>query len=153
VSRRCERISVSAVALLRQEVDELFKRITTLDRSELLPTSEWCPAVDVYELRDRLVVVIEVPGLQPESLRVSLRAGSLVVRGERRARRAGGEVSFLCLERPHGRFERTIPLDLPHDAVHARASLGRGLLTVTVPRLHERRGQETVLSIEREPAE
>ncbi len=153
MSRRCDRVSVSAVALLRQEVDELFQRISALDRSELLPTGEWCPAIDVYELRDRLVIVVEVPGLAPESLRVSLRGGALTVSGERRARRAGSDLSFLCLERPHGRFQRTISLDMPHDAVHACATLGRGLLTVTVPRLRERRGQETVLSIEREPAE
>ncbi len=36
---------------------------------------------------------------------------------------------------------------------HARATLGRGLLTVTVPRLRERRGQETPIEIEREPGE
>ncbi len=153
MSHRSERMTVSAVALLRQEVNELFHRISALDRSELPPTGEWCPPVDVYELRDRLVIVVEVPGLPPEALRVALRAGALVVSGERRGRRGGGEISFLCLERPHGRFQRSIPLDMPLDAAHARATLGGGLLTVTVPRLRERRGQENVLRIEREPAE
>ncbi len=153
MSRRSERVTVSAVALLRQEVNELFQRISALDRSELPPTGEWCPPVDVYELHDRLVIVVEVPGLSAESLRVALRGGALVVSGERRGRRTGGEVSFLCLERPHGRFQRTVPLDVPLDAGHARATLGGGLLTVTVPRLRERRGQENVLRIEREPAE
>ncbi len=145
MSRRIERTPVSAVALLRQEVNDLFQRMSVLDRSEPLPAGEWCPPVDVLEWRDRLVIVVEVPGLAPEALHVSLRAGALVIAGERRARRAGGEASYLCLERPHGRFERSIP--------HARATLGRGLLTVTVPRLRERRGQENVLSIEREPTE
>ncbi len=153
MSRRSERITVSAFALLQQEVNDLFERISALDRSELLPTGEWCPAVDVYELRDRLMIVVEAPGLSAESLRVAFRSGSLVVSGERRGRRTAGEVSFLCLERPHGRFQRTIRLDLPLDAAHARATLGKGLLTVAVPRLRERRGQETVLPIEREPVE
>jgi HSP20 family protein len=153
VSRRGERLPVSAVALLRQEVSELFQRLSAFDRAERLPAGEWCPPVDVYESRERLVIVIEVPGLPPESLRVAFRGGALVLSGERRARRSGGEVSFLCFERPHGRFERTIPLDSPLDVVHARATLGGGLLTVTVPRLRERRGQETVVPIEREPAE
>jgi HSP20 family protein len=153
VSRRSERAPVSAVALLRQEVNDLFLRISTLDRSEPLTAGDWCPAVDVFEWRDRLLVVVEVPGLAPESLRVSFREGALVVSGERRPRRGGTEVSFLCLERPHGRFERKIPLDLPLDVAHARATLASGLLAVTVPRLRERRGQESVVPIQREPSE
>jgi len=73
--------------------------------------------------------------------------------GERRARRTGAGATYLCLERPHGRFERTIPLDAPLDVARARASLSGGLLTVTLPRLRERRGRETVVPIEREPRE
>jgi HSP20 family protein len=139
---------VSALALLQQEVNELFHRLALLDRSDRLPGSEWSPAVDVYEARDRLVIVAEVPGLVPESLRVSFRDRALVLSGERRARRAGSSVSFHCLERPHGRFEREILLDVPVDVARAQATLGDGLLTVTVPRLRERRGRETPVPIE-----
>jgi HSP20 family molecular chaperone IbpA len=39
------------------------------------------------------------------------------------------------------------------DVARARASLAGGLLTVTLPRLRERRGHETVIPIEREPTE
>ena len=153
MSRRVDYAPVSALALLRQEVQELFHRISALDRSEPLPAAEWCPPADVFESRENLLLVLEVPGLPPESLRVVFRRGALVVSGERRARRAGGGVSFLCLERPHGRFERTIPLDLPLDVARARASVHAGLLTVTVPRRRERRGQDVVVPIEREPSE
>jgi HSP20 family protein len=153
MSRRADRVSVSAVALLRQEFLDLFQRISSLDRPEPLPASEWCPPVDVFESQEQLVVVIEVPGLAPEALRVAFRRGALVVTGERRARRSGGSASFLCLERPHGRFERTIPLEIPLDVARARASVSGGLLTVTVPKRRERRGQEVVVPVEREPAE
>jgi HSP20 family protein len=132
---------------------ELVHRLSVLDRADRLPGSEWSPAVDVFESHDRLVVVIEVPGLTPESLRVSYRERELVLAGERRARRTGPGTTFLCLERPHGRFERAIPLEVPVDVARARATLAGGLLTVTLPRLHERRGRETVIPIEREPTE
>ena len=134
-------------------MNELFQRLSVLDRADRLPGSEWSPAVDVFESRDRLVVVIEVPGLPPESLRVVFRERELVLAGERRARRTGAGSTFLCLERPHGRFERAIPLDVPVDVARARATLAGGLLTVTLPRLRERRGRETVVPIEREPPE
>jgi len=153
VTRRPPRPPVSALALLQQEMGEIVHRLSALDRADRLPGSEWSPSVDVFEFRDRLVVVVEVPGLPPESLRVVFRERDLVLAGERRARRAGAGATFLCLERPHGRFERTIPLDVPVDVGRARATVAGGLLTVTLPRLRERRGRERVVPIEREPRE
>jgi HSP20 family protein len=153
VTRRAPRPPISALALLQQEMGELVHRLSVLDRADRLPGSEWSPAVDVFEARDRLVVVIEVPGLPPESLRVVFREREIVLAGERRARRTGPGSTFLCLERPHGRFERAIPVELPVDVARARATLAGGLLTVTLPRLRERRGRETVVPIEREPTE
>ncbi len=153
MTRRAPRPPISALALLQQEMGELVHRLSVLDRADRLPGSEWSPAVDVFEARDRLVVVIEVPGLAPESLRVVFRERELVLAGERRARRPGPGTTFLCLERPHGRFERAIPLEVPVDVARARATVAGGLLTVTLPRLHERRGRETVIPIEREPTE
>jgi HSP20 family protein len=149
---RAARPPISAMALLQQEVNELFQRLSILDRADL-PGTDWSPAVDVFEQRDRLVVVAEVPGLTPESLKVAFRERSLAITGERRTPRVGAGASFHCLERPHGKFERTIPLDMPVDVANARAVLVGGVLTVTLPRLRERRGRETVIAIEREPSE
>ena len=153
MTRRPPRPPVSALALLQQEVGQMVQRLTLLDRADRLPGSEWSPAVDVFESRDRLVVVMEVPGLPPDALRVVYRERELVLAGERRARRTGPGATFHCLERPHGRFERTIPLDVAVDVARAKASLAGGLLTVFLPRLRERRGRETVIPIEREPSE
>lgn len=153
MTRRSARPPTSALALLQQEVNQLFQRLTLLDRSEHLPGTEWCPPVDVYETRGCLVVVIEVPGLSSESLKVAFRGHSLVVTGKRKTPRPGVGVSFQCLERPDGRFQRVLPLEMPIDVAGARAKLERGLLSVTLPRLRERRGRETVIPIDREPEE
>ena len=153
MTRRAPRPPITALALLQQEMGELVHRLSVLDRADRLPGSEWSPAVDVFEARDRLVVVVEVPGLAPESLRVVFRERELVLSGERRPRRTGPGCSFLCLERPHGRFERVIPVEAPVDVARAKATLRGGLLTVSLPRLRERRGRETVVPIEREPTE
>ena len=151
MTRRPARPPTSALTLLQHEVNQLFQRLTLLDRSEHLPGGEWCPPVDIYESRGCLVVVMEVPGLSPESLKVAFRDHSLVIAGRRRTPRPGAGVSFQCLERPDGRFQRVLPLDMPIDVAGARARLERGLLSVTLPRLRERRGRETVISIDREP--
>lgn len=153
MTRRQARPAMAGLAMLQQEVNELFQRLSIVDRSDRLPGSEWSPAVDVLELRERLIVIVEVPGLALDSLKVAFRDRALVLVGDRRAPRVGQGARFHCLERPHGKFERTIPMDEPVDVAHASATLAGGLLIVTLPRLRERRGRETVIPIEREPTE
>jgi HSP20 family protein len=153
IPRRAPRTPITALALLRQEVNQLFERLALLDRADAVAGGEWSPAVDVYESRGRVVVVVEAPGLIAEALKVIYRERDLVVKGERKARRTGAGVGFLCLERPHGRFERTIPLDVAVDVAQAQATLAGGLLTITLPRLQERRGRETVIPIQWEQDE
>jgi len=146
------RVAHPDLALLHQELSQLIGRLVEFDRSDRAGIGEWLPSVDVFESRGVLTVVVEVPGLGPESLRVTCSNGQVVVSGERRERRA--QVSgFLCMERPHGRFSRTILLDAPVDVPQAEARLEGGLLTITLPRLKDRRGREAVIPVTRENGE
>lgn len=132
-----------------QELERLFARLG-LPNENALPAEAWTPCVDVFEAEGTMTVVMEVPGVSPDSLRVAWSSGRLTVNGERRERRPAGAVAFLCMERPHGRFTRTVPLDVPVDARRAQARLQGGLLTVVLPRLDDRRGRETVIPVERQ---
>jgi HSP20 family protein len=141
------------LALLQRELNDLVGRLTTPEappaRSGL---GEWLPAVDVFDCRGKLYVVVEAPGLAPESLRVACRGGKLAISGERREQRPPGGAGFLCMERPHGRFTRVIDLDLAVDLAGAEAKLRDGVLTIAIPRLKDRRGRETVIPVEAEPS-
>ena len=53
------------------------------------------------------------------------------------------------MERPQGRFKRVIPLDIAVDLREAHASLEDGLLTITLPRVKDRRGREVVIPVAR----
>jgi HSP20 family protein len=151
--RRPLRTTHLDLSLLRREVHQLLERLADLDRSEPRSDGEWLPSVDVFECHGKLTIVAEVPGLASDSLRVMFRDRQLVITGERRERRPAGTASFLCMERPQGRFTRLVALDLPLDVRSAEARLAGGLLTVTVPRLKDRRGRATVIPILREDPE
>jgi HSP20 family protein len=148
VTRKTARLPLSAVSLLQREVNQLFERLSLLDKTDRPAQGEWSPSVDVYESRGRLVVVAEVPGLTVDSMKVVCRERELVISGERRARKPGAGQNYLCLERPSGRFERTISLEGAVDLRETKARFDAGLLIVTLPRLKERRGRETVIPIE-----
>jgi len=139
------------LALLQREINQLFERLLEFQGAEAGTGAVWRPGVDVYESRGRLVVVAEVPGVAPESLRVMLHERELVLTGERLPPRTQAEhATFLCVERPHGQFRRAIPLDAAVDGPQAEARLQNGLLVVELPRLKERRGRATAIPVERE---
>jgi len=142
---------VPSLALLQRGAREALARLAELGRAEPELTGEWCPDADVYECDGTIVVVVEVPGLSPQSLKVVCKERVLVVSGERQeAPGEPGERAFLCLERPRGRFVRVLRFEMPLDSAGARARLGGGLLTVTMPQLRERRGREIVIEVENE---
>jgi HSP20 family protein len=137
------------LASLQREIDQLFGRLMQFDRGPRPAAGEWSPSTDVFECRDQIVVMLEVPGLRPDSLKISYKNHKLLITGERRERRpGGGGTVFLCMERPQGRFTRSIPLDQAVDIPRAEAQLSAGVLTIIIPRLKDRRGRETLIPIQ-----
>ena len=138
------------LAFLHQELKHLFDRLASLEKASRPEGSGWQPPVDVYEAKGKVVIVMEVPGVKPETLKVVMRDRALHVSGERKGRPPASVQAFLCMERAGGRFTRTVPLDVALDVPQAEAKLGRGLLTVEIPRLKDRRGRETEIPVQRE---
>src|SRR5262245_66521413 len=106
--RRLEAEPITDLAILQREINQLFEKLAEFDRASRPQAELWLPAVDVFECRGNLIVVMEVPGLRADSLKVVAREGALSVSGERRERRPNGAVAFHCLERAQGRFIRDV---------------------------------------------
>jgi len=96
-------------------------------------SSGWAPAVDVYELSDRYVIVVELPGLASSDFDVQATDEQVTVRGQRSGDARGGR--FIHVERGHGAFSRIFSFPQRIEAGGVRADLRDGLLTVTVPKL------------------
>jgi HSP20 family protein len=152
VIRRPARTTHLDLAVLQREVNLLLERLADLDRSSP-GDGEWIPGVDVYECRGKLVIAAEVPGVPAESLRVTFHDRHLVIAGERRERRPPAtNASFHCMERPQGRFTRIVLVDVAVDIREAEARVEGGVLTVTIPRVKDRRGREITIPVQREEA-
>lgn len=134
-------------AQLKGELERLFQEV--LAARESAARAGWSPPVDVLELPENVVVLVEVPGLGPEDLRVEVVDHTLHVKGRRRlAFGAPGRVRFHCLERQEGGFARAIEVPGPVDFRRARASLADGLLRIELPKVEERRRRTFALTIE-----
>lgn len=139
-------MALSELVLLQREISHLADRMAQAERTELTAGTEWSPSVDVFSCKDRVAVVVELPGLDPESIDVVFRNDAVVVSGERRRLQPG---AFLCMERLVGRFTRIVPLDEPVDHARAEAQMIDGVLTISLPRLEDRRGRETRIPIKK----
>lgn len=108
---------------------------------------ECSPPVDVYETDDGLEIAVDLPGAEPAAIRVLAKADSILIAGEKPARRARGESSFHLVERGYGRFARVVRLGHPCDTANARASLTNGELRISIPKIHDRRGNAIPIPI------
>lgn len=70
----------------------------------------WEAPVDVFETPDGLVILIALPGVEPDDITVALDAGLLIVRGVRPLPGELHNARIVRMEIPHGRFERRIEL-------------------------------------------
>jgi len=91
------------------------------------------PPVDVVEDAHGWRLVIEIPGTDPDSVRVDVAGRIVVLRGERRPTERG-HGTFLCVERAAGPFERVVELPDEPDPDGGTASYADGLLTLEIPR-------------------
>jgi HSP20 family protein len=104
-------------------------------------SGECSPAIDVYETDDALEIAADLPGVTANALRIIGKGDSVLIIGEKPARRTRGESSFHLVERGYGRFARVVRLSLACDASKARATLANGELRITIPKIAERRGK------------
>jgi HSP20 family protein len=119
---------------LRTELEDLFNEVWRAPRF----SARRCfrPAVDCFRTVDpaEFVVLVELPGVDPETVHVIAFDHALQVSGERRRPRAsqGGQV-YQQMEIDYGPFERRIPLADDVETQNGTASYEQGLLKIVFP--------------------
>lgn len=99
----------------------------------------WNPVVDVYENDGRIVVKAEVPGVEKKDISVDIDHGLLTVKGERKNEEEINDERFYRKERVYGKFQRSFRLPEGTDYDKINADFKDGILTVTVPRMEEKK--------------
>ncbi len=120
--------------------DELFNIRNDFDRmlgrGETQVGTGWCPAVDVHETKDELVLQAELPGLTPDDVELNVENGVLTISGEKKQEHQEGEEGsdFHLVERRYGRFERRFSLPRSVDPGKVKAEFANGMLNITLPK-------------------
>ena len=89
--------------------------------------------MDAYRRDDTFLIQFDLPGIDAESIELTVEDNVLTVKAERAAPPLGEGVERLVAERPYGTFTRQVFLGDNLDTEHVEAEYERGVLTLSVP--------------------
>jgi len=121
---------------LRNEMESMFERFFG-EPVKGNGHAVWAPRVDIEETDKALLVRVDLPGVDPKEIEISVNEGMLVLKGERKEEREKKEKNFHRVERFLGRFYRELPLPVGADAEKIVAQASKGVVTVTIPKKPE----------------
>jgi HSP20 family protein len=119
---------------LQDEINRLFGNARENDSSSA--TAGWIPLVDIHEYTDRFELYVDLPGVDPSSVELTLDGGILTLSGERQqpTRKGSEDAQGVRVERGHGQFHRRFVLPDTVDSEKVNATGSHGVLTVTIPK-------------------
>jgi HSP20 family protein len=136
---------------LQSELNRLFQAFVETHNRASGSASSWDPSVDVLDDGRTIRILIELPGVEPEDVRVTIRGRVLSVRGQKKGRiRAREGMRFFCMERYFGNFVKSLPLPRPVNSREAKAFFRQGLLEIVLPRVPDMREKEHEISVRAE---
>jgi HSP20 family protein len=115
--------------LMRTDPFREFDRLTQQVLGSARPTAM---PMDAYRAGDDLIVHIDLPGIDPETIDLDVERNVLNVRAERRSPAPEG-TEVIVAERPTGTFTRQLLLGDSLDAERIDASYDTGVLTLRIP--------------------
>ena len=98
------------------------------------PSSSEFPAFNIWGSPDQAVVTTEVPGIEPDSIDISVAGSTLTVRGSREPEAIREGESYHRRERWYGKFSKTVELPFAVQADKVEARFTKGILSITLPR-------------------
>jgi HSP20 family protein len=129
---------VSSMDRLRKELDRWMETAyvqgeRALDAIGLHgPDRTWMPRVDVTDTPEKVIVDIELAGVDPEAVDITLAGNMLTIKGSKPIVPPAPGETVLARERRGGPFTRSIPMPVPVNADNVLAEARHGLLRIRI---------------------
>ena len=127
---------------LDRQVSELFGEWPLESTAQ-----NWHPAMDLVEEKDRLVLRLELPGVDPKAIEINLQGNLLTVHGERKEESEHKDGTVLKRERRIGSFQRTLQLPYSVQSDKVKASYDKGVMTISLPKVEAQVGRQIPVEV------
>jgi HSP20 family protein len=123
------------VVSLQNRMNNLFRGMS--EEESPLAAASFVPAVDIYEDKDKVVLKLEVPGIDQKDLHVTVEDNTLTVKGERKLEDEEKQENFHRIERTYGSFYRAFTLPPTVDTANIGADYKAGVLKLELKKKPE----------------
>jgi HSP20 family protein len=121
---------------LHRELNRVFDERTPYRADPVFAEqSNWIPQVDIKEDESGYAVIVDVPGIDPGDVEITLHNNVLTIRGERSETKE--DKTLKRRERVSGTFQRQFTLPDSVDENGVKASASNGVLEISIPRIAE----------------
>jgi HSP20 family protein len=133
------------VVTMQNRLNSLFRDMN--DGDSPLTTAAFVPAVDIYEDDKKVMLKLEVPGIDEKDLDVSVENNTLTVKGERKFEQEEKEENFHRIERRYGSFFRAFTLPSTVDTEHVQAKYNAGVLKLELLKKPEAQPKQIKINV------
>ena len=116
-----------------RDIDHLFDRFFGMPVESGSMARTWFPPVEGYAKDGQYVLRIDLPGVDPEDVDISVVNNQLTIRGERKQTENREDLKYHYGELFYGSFERTMTLPQAIDPDKINARYENGVLEVSFP--------------------
>ncbi|MEO0198986.1 MAG: Hsp20/alpha crystallin family protein [candidate division WOR-3 bacterium] len=101
---------------------------------------EWVfsPPTNVYETSKDFIILMEIPGVSKDDVKVEVHGNSILVRGLRKDPVCSGDAVFHNMEIHFGRFEKVIQISAGFDNDKVKVTYTNGFLKIVIPKKSKR---------------
>jgi HSP20 family protein len=124
---------------LQRGMEEMFDRLSERffgreggERS-IWGTEMWAPAIESHVDKGNLIVKVDLPGIDPKEVSISVTGNQLMIEGERKREEKKEEKDYFYREVEYGKFSRTVSLPEGVEADKVKANYKNGVLEITMP--------------------
>ena len=133
------------VVALQNRVNSLFRDMN--GENDPIAAASFVPAVDIYEDAQKVVLKLEVPGIEEKDLDVRVENHTLTVKGERKFEAEEKEQNFHRIERRYGSFYRAFTVPNTIDAESIKADYDAGILRLELQKRPETKPKQIKVNV------
>lgn len=135
---------------LKKEMDRIWQEFFGKSHfPEKWITFEWSPAVDVSETNEAVIVKVDLPGVNPDDVEISLSENVLTIKGEKKKEEEEKKQNFYRMERYYGSFMRAIQLPCEIEEEKISATYKDGVLKIVLPKKPEEKKKVIKIKVEK----
>jgi HSP20 family protein len=130
---------------MQDRMSRLFDETLARLWKQEAPQKPWSPPVDIAERPDGVVLKIDLPEVDQNTINIRVEEGMLIIEGERKFVKESPGETYLQIERPYGTFQRKFAIPRLINQERIKASYKDGVLRILLPKREEIQPKQIVV--------